>query len=78
MSSFFIQKCFAWSFSLLTVWLCNFLAKEYWRNVSEIDNCRRAFYEFGQVKLANVGLVLGSSHFDIAPAATKMTTVRDA
>jgi len=36
--SFFIQKCF----SLITVWLCNFLAKEFWCkswvfNVRKID-----------------------------------------
>ncbi len=30
LQAFFIRKCFLQSFSLFTVWICNFLAKEYW------------------------------------------------
>jgi len=30
--TFFLRKCFC-SFSLATVWLCSFLAKEYWHKI---------------------------------------------
>ncbi len=65
MSSFLWTKIILLSFSLITVWLCNFLAKEYWRkscskNVDEIDT-RAQFHQDFPISICTSRFTVRSS-----------------